>query len=425
MTKLTQGAIQNIKQLVDQATNDPYKDIPGAAVTIVNKEGKVLFNYVKGKAGLDEGRGPLRDDSLYWLASCTKLASTILALIAVEEGKLSLDDPKSIAKYCPELRNTPIIKDVSPEGKIELVPKKNKITLRMLLTHTAGFTYSHLNKNILQYSKLFGINEGTGYDSSLLQPLIFEPGTDWSYGIGIDWACNAIARAYNSTLEDLMQEKVFKPLGIKDTSFVPNESMKERIVTVSARGKDGTLKPTPRNTARVLNKNPKISGAAQQYGGSGLYTSPLEFSKLFVVLLNDGVSPQTGNRILSKEMVSEMFTNQIPQYPNFGRERPMTSYIPSLANSLPQIYAQKGDPPQGWGISFFLNLVPTDTGKAKYSAFWCGISNTYYWIDRETGIAGLVFAQILPFGDKKVSKLWIDVETEVYKGITQENASKL
>lgn len=428
MAELSQKTIQNIKQLVDKATNDPYKDIPGAAVTIVNKKGKVLLNYVKGKAGLDKGRGLLKDNSIYWLASCTKIASTILALIAVEEGKLSLDDPKSIAKYCPELRNTPIIKNVSPDGAIELVPKKNKITLRMLLTHTSGFTYAHLNKNILKYSNLFGMGEvdkADGFDPGLLQPLIFEPGTDWSYGIGIDWACNAVARAYNSTLEDLMQEKVFKPLGITDNSFLPNKSMKERIITMSTRLKDGSLEPLPRNAVKALNENPKIAAASQQYGGSGLYSRPLEFSKLLVALLNNGVSPHTGRRILSKEMVKEMFTNQIPDSPNFGREHPMVSYVPSLSNSLPQLYAQRGNPPQGWGLSFFLNLVPTDTGKSKYSAFWCGISNTYYWIDKEAGIVGLVFTQILPFGDRKVAKLWVDVETEIYKGIVKEGSSKL
>lgn len=421
MSSITSSSIENIKQFVDNAVKDSTNDVPGASVVVINKQGKVLLNYAAGKQGLDKGRGDLTTDSIYFLASCTKFASIVLALIAVEEGKLTLDDPKVIEKLCPELRSIPIIQDVSSDGKVTLVPKKTKITLRMLLNNTAGFSYTHLNKNLTKYGRLFGIHEGNGSETGILQPLIAEPGTRWSYGIGIDWACNAITRAYKSTLEDLMQQKIFEPLGIKDTSFIPTQSMKDRTVTCSFRTPKGNLVPLPRNSSRAQNSNEGWAASGYQFGGSGLYSNPSEYIKLFSTMLNKGVSPHTGKRILSEKSVDEIFTNQIPHMPNFGRDYPMTSSIASVSNSLPEVFYQPGNPPQGWGFSIFLNLVPTPTGRSKNSGYWCGIYNLFYWIDREKGITGFVSSQILPFGDEKMMNLVDKVEAEVYNGLVPFN----
>ncbi|VVT56168.1 uncharacterized protein SAPINGB_P004874 [Magnusiomyces paraingens] len=421
MSTISSTAVDNIKRIVDAAVANPTKDLPGASVVVVNRRGDLLIDYAAGLQGLEPGANPLKSNAVYWLASCTKLAVAALALVAVEEGKIFLDDSKQIEKLCPELRSIPILESIDKEtGKIVLVPKTKKITLRMLLTHTAGFSYTHLNPKLAAYGRIFGINEGTGLDSSVLMPLISEPGTRFSYGVGVDWAANAITRAYNRTLDDLIQEKLFVPIGIKDTTFIPNKDMKDRTVTVSFRKNDGTLVPTPRLKHRAQAEDPTYAASGYQYGGSGLYTTPPEFSKLFATLLNGGVSPYTNTRVLSQASVDEMFTNQIPDWPDFGRQYPMTSCIPAVANSLPEIFHQPGNPPQGWGLTFFLNLVPLSTGRRAYSAYWCGISNLYYWIDREAGIAAFVSAQILPFSDEKMIRFVDKVEREIYKGLQEK-----
>lgn len=411
-------AVDRIQQVIDAAVANPTSNIPGVSVVVTNRQGQLLVNAVAGLQGLQKGAGPLQKDAIYWLASCTKISSSVLALIAVEEGKVSLDDPKVVEKLCPELRKIPIIKSVNSEtGEITLVPKKNKITLRSLLIHTAGFSYTHLNPELAKYGRIFGIHEGTGLDSSVLQPLVAEPGTRFSYGIGVDWACNVICRAYGKTLDTLMKEKIFTPLGMKDTSFIPTQSMKDRTVTVSFRKPSGDLVPTPRLTNRAQATDAEYAAAGYQYGGAGLYSNPIEYSKLFATLLNGGVSPHTGARILSQKSVDEMFTNQLPDWPNFGRDFPMTSYIPSVSNSLPEIYPQRGNPPQGWGLSFFLNLVPMPSGRSSFSAYWCGITNLYYFIDREKDVAAFISCQILPSADFKTLKLVSDLEKEIYKGL--------
>lgn len=354
-------------------------------------------------------------DTVYWLASCSKLVSTILVLIAVQEQKLALDDSPGLIRLCPELKRIPIISSVGSDGSITLTPHTTPITLRMLLTHTAGFSYTHLNKNLHRYARLFGINEGSRSEAALLQPLLFEPGTQWSYGIGIDWACTALTRAYQRSLNDLLQTKLLQPAGIVDMAFVPTASMRERAAPILFRKKDGSTTTMPALTHPVQHNDPAWASTACQYGGSGLYASPHQFAKVLAVLLNDGVSPYTQTRILASESVAEMFTNQIPQWPDFARQFPMQSCVPAVANSMSEILPQKGDPPQGWGLSFFLNLEKVAGRRNAGSAYWCGISNTYYWIDRKAGVAGFLAAQVLPFGDEEVMQLFEKLERQVYK----------
>lgn len=415
----------SVQSLLDSATADPTS-LASAAFVLMNKNGETLLDVSSGVYGLDAAHSrPLDNNGIYWIASCTKLASSVLAMIAVEEGKIELDNSKQLVKLCPELKSLPIIKDIAADGSITLVPHKTPITLRMLLSHTAGFSYSHNSKELAHYCNVFGINEGTGLETSILQPLLFEPGSQWRYGVGIDWACVAICRAYQQSLESLMSFKIFVPLGITDTKFVPTESMKSQAVSISFRTKTGSLVPAPSLNQRPLSENQDWANSSFQYGGSGLYARPNQFIKLCAMLLNDGVSPHTHSRILSRASVDAMFTNQIPQWPNFGRDSPMTSVKPFLANSLPEVYPQKGDPPQGWGLSFFLNLVPIKGRRAEMSAFWSGITNTYYWIDRKTGVTGFLATQVFPFGDEKVIRLFDAIERQVYKELEQGGKAKL
>jgi hypothetical protein len=110
-----------------------------------------------------------------------------------------------------------------------------------------------------------------------------------------------------------------------------------------------------------------------------------------------------------------MFKNQIPDFPDFGRQS-IPDAIPSLTNPLPEIYPVPGNPPQGWGLTFMLsNGGPT--GRSKGTGFWAGLPNWWWWCDRENGIGGLICTQILPFGDVKVLGLWFDVETQVYQAL--------
>ena len=121
--------------------------------------------------------------------------------------------------------------------------------------------------------------------------------------------------------------------------------------------------------------------------------------------------------MLRKETVDEMFSNQIPQFPNFGRQG-IPAAKPDLTNPIPELYPVSGDPPQGWGLTFMLSNGGA-TGRSKGTVQWAGLPNLWWWADREKGIAGIVCTQILPFADAAVLGLWVTVEAEIYKALAQ------
>lgn len=419
MATLSESAKAELTALIDAAVKDPHK-IPGTSVAIVNKNGDILYQHSAGKRGVSTDE-PATDESIYWIASCTKIAGTIVALQAVEKGLVSLDDPDVVTKYAPELQNTAILKDVTAAGEFVLVPKKNKITLRQLLTHTAGFGYSFFNANLQKYADIFDINELRVDQRAIQTPLTFEPGTNWQYGVGIDWALTVVERAEGKTLNTLLQENVLTPAGIKDTSLRPTDDMRARLMKLHLRdpNSDGsTLTEIPLSLHTVLTDDPVLQSRSIDSAGAGILSRPAQYVQLFAVILNNGVAPKTGAQILTKSTVDSMFTNQIPQWPDFGRT-PITTANPYASNSLPELSPEPNNPPQGWGLSWLLNTVETPAGRKPYSGFWCGIANLFYWVDRESGVAGMVATQILPFGDLNVLTLFGGVEATVYKGLNK------
>jgi hypothetical protein len=129
-------------------------------------------------------------------------------------------------------------------------------------------------------------------------------------------------------------------------------------------------------------------------------------------LLNDGASSKTGKRIIQKENVNKMFRNQIPEYPNFGREG-LSTAKPDITNSIPDICPSSGV--QGWGLTFMITGGPT--GQFSGTAFWAGLPILLWWCDRENGVAGMVSTQVLPFADSQVLDLLADFETIAHKAL--------
>lgn len=124
------------------------------------------------------------------------------------------------------------------------------------------------------------------------------------------------------------------------------------------------------------------------------------------MLLQDGKSPTTGSQILQASTVEEMFTNQIPDQPDFGR-KPLLAMDPEVVYPAPGLYPLCESLPQGWGLSFMIS--PSITGRSDTTVQWSGVSNIFWWCDRERGISGIVGSQILPFADPKVAELWVKV----------------
>lgn len=151
--------------------------VPGTTAVVFDKNGDELFVHSAGKRGARSNE-PMTPDSIYWIASCTKMLTALSCMQLVERGQLSLDDSDQLEKLCPELRDVQVLKK---DGTLE--PKRNRITLRMLLTHTAGFGYAFFNERLRDYGYPAGIDEFSGSIHDLKTPLLFHPGEGWEYGV--------------------------------------------------------------------------------------------------------------------------------------------------------------------------------------------------------------------------------------------------
>jgi CubicO group peptidase (beta-lactamase class C family) len=399
-----------LKEIIDESVKSPETAIPGLSVSITNSKGDDLFSYASGYTDAS-ATAKLTEDHIFWIASTTKQVATVAILQLVEEGKLKLDDADQVEQLVPELAKIPIASRAE-DGSIKLTPKKNRITLRHLLTHTAGFGYTFFNHLYREYGELYGLDEfNVSTEREIQFPLLFEPGTNWSYGLSIDWAGIVLERYTGEKLGDYIQKNIFEPLNIKDTTFEPNAELRKKLVEVSFRDQK-----TGKNSVIGHPYKKFFEDGISKFhsGGAGLVSRPNEYIKFLATLLNDGVSPKTGKQILKKETVDLIFENQIANQPDFGRQG-IPGSNPLYSNDIPDIYPEEGKPPQGWGLSLFLFSQKGATGHAANTGFWAGITNLYYWIDRESGLAGYVAGQLLPFADPQVLKAWATVESVVYQ----------
>ncbi|GAM40133.1 hypothetical protein TCE0_034r12242 [Talaromyces pinophilus] len=376
MAKIAANAIPRLKQQIDDLTSDP-DGAPGIVFAAVNKNGDNIFSHASGKIGVGKS-GPMTLESVFWLASCTKIITSIAALQLVEQGKLSLDDSDQVERLAPELKAVQVLEN----GK--LVPKVRSITLRMLLTHTAGFGYAFFNERLNEWAGPVGIDEFSGsYHDFLSQPLVNQPGERWEYGINIDWAGQLVERASGQKLNAYFQERIFAPLNITHINMFPTDEMKANLAYLNIRAADGKLSLNldgHLNRRALYAKTQAELDTTFHQGGSGLFAQPTQFTQIIVTLLNDGVHPKLGNRILKKETVDEMFTNQIPQFPYFARQGIYPSK-PRLANPSSVLYPEPDDGPQGWGLTFYIHLRESFV-HSKGTAWWGGLPNVFWWIDR-------------------------------------------
>ncbi|RDW75636.1 putative beta-lactamase class C [Coleophoma crateriformis] len=410
MAPFSATTINTLKEATEASCADSSKGIPGITVVVVDKNGEELFAHAAGKRGVGQSE-PMTLESIFWIASCTKMITGIACMQLVEKGILGLDDVEGVEKLCPELRNVKVLGD---DGK--LVEKKKGITLRMLLSHTAGFGYAFFNEELRDYNKPIGYDEFSGHIFDITQPLVHQPGEGWQYGVSIDWAGLLVSRATGLSLNDYMQKNIFTPLGLKNISMFPSPDMKKNLACMNFRNPDGTLAPFDHLWRRplVVETEAEIKETLNS-GGAGCFAKPQEYAQILATLLNNGTSPKTGAQILKKETVDEMFRNQIDTMPNFGRT-PIPAAKPWLTNPIPELYPNGGRP-QGWGLTFL--LTGGATGRSEGTATWAGLANLWWWCDREKGVAGIICSQILPFVDLPVLGLWGTVESTVYAALAQ------
>ena len=242
-------------------------DVPGVVAMAATRDG-VAYRGAFGKRALPEG-APMTVDSVFWIASMTKAITSTAAMQLVERGKLTLDGP--IGEVLPELRAPQVLEGFNAAGEPKLRPAKRPITLRHLITHTAGFGYDIWNPDLLRYQEKKGIPGIISCENlALTMPLTFEPGEKWEYGINIDFIGKAVEKVSGKNLEVYFRENLFEPLGMKDTGFKLTSDRRARLVGMHARQADGSLAPMPFE----IPQEPEFF-----MGGGGLYGTAAEIGR--------------------------------------------------------------------------------------------------------------------------------------------------
>ena len=383
----------DIDRLIESSTESGA--LKAVSVVVCNSEG-LLYEGASGETGGEA----MSVDRVAPIYSMTKAITGAAAMQQVEQGKLDLDAPAG--DTCPFLGEVKVLDGFDDDGSAILRTPSSPVTLKNLLTHTSGFVYDLWNEDINNYNQKYEIPSILSLaKSSLETPLAFDPGNRWEYGIGIDWAGQMIEAASGQTLGEYFTSNLTGPLGMSRTGFSPTDQM-HSIAPMRMRMSDGSLIQPEDDAAGGEAHAPEFES-----GGGGLLSTASDYSRFVRMILRGG--ELDGNRYLSEETIDQMASNQIGDL----RVSTLKSTMPDLSNDAEFF---PGDP-KSWGLTFQINEVPGFTGRPAGTLMWAGLCNSFFWIDRENDIGGVMLTQVLPFADEKCLNLLYDIETAVYRSV--------
>lgn len=356
-------------------------DAAGVAAVAVTRDANV-YEGALGQSRAGEGRA-LERDSIFRIYSMTKVITSAAAMQLVERERLSLDLPASeILSELSELRV--LRKDGS------LTPPARPITLRHLLTHTAGLAYALWSPRLAEYQESIGealTPEGP-------EVLIFDPGEQWQYGTATYWAGRMVEAVSGQRLDAYVEEQISGPLGMLDTGFEVPAASEERLSAVYQRPAGGG----------PLEEQPFEVPVPNYDGGGGLVSTAPDYARFLRMMLRDG--ELDGVRVLSPASVTALATDQIAGIVA-GRG---TTTMPVRSNDFD---ASEGGT-AGHGLGGVVSRQPSPGRRAAGTLSWAGLANTFFWIDRAQGVAGALFTQILPFWDARVLEVFGEFEAAVH-----------
>lgn len=361
-----------------------------AVVGMAAAESRILYSGAFGTR--DSSGAPVTADSIFAIASMTKAITTVAALQLVEQGKVKLDEP--VSRYLSQFATLEVLDGFdSQTGKPRLRPARTPVTLKHLLTHTSGICYDTWDADMFRYT-----SQTTGA-ARAVPTLMFEPGTRWQYGMGVDWAGRLVEKLSGVDLERYFQANILGPLEMRDTSYILLASKFDRLVTSYSRQPDGSLKQDRR----------AVPSAPKEFnGGGGLYSTAGDYVRFAQMILGKGRGVNK-TRILQEKTVESMEINQIGE----ATAGKMKSFRPAMSSDVD---IQPGFT-EKWGLGFLINTTAYAGGRSAGSLAWAGIDNTFYWIDPKKAICGVLMMQFLPFVDKEAVGLLGDFERAVYSGL--------
>lgn len=389
------GAFGRVDRMFRQALDD--KTVAGVVAMGATDKG-IVYEGAFGKRDMDKGPS-MSLDTVFWIASMTKAVTATACMQLVEQGRLQLDQP--MGTLLPGLASPKVLEGFDATGAPKLRPAKRPITLRHLLTHTSGYTYSTWSEQLTRYEKATGMPDIIECkNGAFAAPLEFDPGERWQYGISMDWVGKAVEAVSDQSLEIYFRENIFAPLGMTDTGFLISSAQKRRLATVYGRKADRSLDPVPFE----MPQRPEFF-----MGGGGLFSTPRDYMAFLQMLLHDGAL--NGAQVLKPETVASMRQNHIGDL-NVGLQKTAQPAYSNDFDAFPGMVHK-------WGLSFDINTQPGPAGRSAGSISWAGIFNTYFWIDPAKRVTGAIFTQILPFYDAGVLKLYGGFEKGLYDALLE------
>ncbi|MCY4656657.1 MAG: serine hydrolase [Gammaproteobacteria bacterium] len=342
--------------------------------TLIAKDGKIVYESTLGVKGVEDSR-PLESDDLFRIYSMTKPIAATALMQLYEKGKFELDDP--ITKFIPEFENLTVWQE---EG--EPVPASSVFTMRQLLSHTAGFTYTFTPHPIDQMYREQGVLSATNLEEMITKlsniPLRFQPGERWHYSVAVDVTGSVVERISGQTLDVYLQEHIFGPLGMVDTFFgVPADKFDRFLPNHFWNRETQMLMQTPPQSFESF----KEENVTFFSGGGGLVSTAMDYMR-FCEAMRQGGSLE-GARILQPGTVALMIENHLP-----------ASLTVDAAGESPGVQRSAGLSVRGFGLGFGINLDADDPSVVT-SYFWGGAAGTVFWIDPVNNMSVVSLIQLM------------------------------
>ena len=335
--------------------------------TLLARHGRIVMDKTYGKASLASGQAVERD-TIWRIYSMSKPITGVAMMILYEEGRWRLDDP--VTKFVPEFKNLVMMTGTNPDGSIATAPLKRPPTMREVMSHTAGFGYGLADvhpvdkqfrtKEVLRSQ---GLQQMVDRVSTI--PLMYEPGTRWSYSVAVDVQGYIVEKLSGMPLGRFMEERIFRPLKMNDTAFSTGAGKARRLAALYQGGADGKIAEA---TTLFGDRNVPdyTKPPAMESGGGGLLSTTRDYSRFCQMLLNGG--ELDGARILSPASVELMGTNVIPQ---------------NVLVSSNGTTGARFNEAVGFGLDFMVVNDPRRSGslEGKGSMSWGGAAGTWFWVD--------------------------------------------
>ena len=349
--------------------------LAGGVVMVVRRS-KVAYSHVFGDRDR-EARSPMLEDTIFRIASQSKLITSVGIMILQEEGKLLITDP--VGKFIPEFSDTTVAIP-NGSGSYEVVKAKRKITIRDLLTHTAGISYgTGPAKDKWEAAGITGFYTadrdepiGETVRKMAALPMDAHPGEKYIYGYANEILGVVIEKASGMDLDSFFSDRIYDPLGMTDTSFFLPPSKAGRFAAVYSAGTDGKISRAP-DPGKIVGQGAYVSGPRKNFaGGAGILSTAGDYMRFLLMLANGG--ELSGKRILSRKSVELL-----------------------SADHLRGIPFRDGQG-FGFGVSVVKDLGARGTLGSVGEYGWGGAYHTAYWIDPKEQMVVVYMTQLIPAG---------------------------